>query len=462
MRWALAIVFGLILFGCAKAPPADQSLDAASGKIVYSKSGPLSGIFQDDIIAFKGIPYGEADRWQLPQDPQPWTETRKAEKFGPSCPQNLPDGKALRMDEDCLTLNVFTPINIAEPYPVVVYFHGGGLIAGDGNLNPQIMVRQDIVVVSLNYRLGYAGFYNDGHPGTPKNFGQADMVKALEWTRDNIAAFGGNPDDVTIMGHSAGGMAVQLMMVTPQARGLFHRAISMAGYSTWPMPGIDELSPQFSAQTPIKSMVGALPHYHLPYIGGPALPQQPSELFARGQQAKVPYLTGGTSLDGAGTIYGAGFTDESYAKLWALQPQVLMPYLKAHDASPRIALMTLFGDHRYLQASRLTAREMDKAGVPAYLYYYDIRDPEQPGAYHGSEAGSIMSDQASAFQNYIFSFIKSGTPTSQGNPRWPKYDAGNWMVFRNNGVSVQRNFKKDELDAIEDFAPNREALNAQN
>lgn len=476
------IVAAIVLTACAAPQSAQRAAYAMDGGVMTT-SGPVTGTSQNVMIAYRGIPYATAARWALPQNPAPWTDVLNADEFGPSCPQTVPEGQSWPMSEECLFINIFSPKG-AKALPVLVNFHGGGFIAGNGNLDPAPVVENGIVVVSLNYRLGYAGFYNDGDPSTENNLGQADMVAGLKWVQDNIAAFGGDPDDVTISGHSAGGMAVQLMMITPRAYPYFDRAIAMAGYSTWPMPGENEASPQFTTRTPIEDMVAALPHYHLPYTGGALLPEQPIDLFAQGRHATVPYLSGGTSLDGAGVIFGAGYTVERYLALWSVTgytrglsqacraaigcgiPMRYYGITRAYEedfaVSDRLASMRIYGDHRYLHASRATVTAMDDAGQAAFLYYYDSPASEQPGSYHGDEAKLIFSETPSAFQSYIIRFIKSGSPNNDSKDEWPAYDGKHWMVFDNSGPYAQSDVKKEQLDTIVTFAPRREDIIAQN
>jgi carboxylesterase type B len=233
--------------------------------VVTTTSGPVSGevlgISADKpFYSFKSIPYASALRWEAPQDPEPWldSEPLNATTFGPICPQPDPStdpstqiyGRVIanytglneeetatttsEMSEDeCLTLNVYSPtMNETANLPVMVWIHGGALIVGTGqDYPPESLVGQDVVlVVTINYRLGFLGYFAHPELGDATNFGLLDQVKALEWVQKNIAAFGGDPDRVTIFGESAGGTSVLALMVSPLSEGLFSGAIAQSAF----------------------------------------------------------------------------------------------------------------------------------------------------------------------------------------------------------------------------------------
>ncbi|MEO0606413.1 MAG: carboxylesterase family protein, partial [Myxococcota bacterium] len=293
----------IVLVSCtARAPSAEP---------VRVTEGLAHGVTKRGITSWLGLEYARAERWRLPTAGPSWDGVRTLDTPGPACPQ---PGQAV-MVEDCLFLNVFAPEGpTAVRKPVLVWIHGGGFRNGEGGVAMGQLVRQGIVVVTFNYRLGLLGFrdWPGWGPEDPRNFGQADMVAALQWVSANIAAFGGDPDNVTIAGHSAGGMGVQLMMVDPRARGLFHRAIAHAGYGTWPFPRAMNPSEEARASLRIAplehdataaELVARVKHYHLPVRGGADLPEQPVDAFEAGRQAPVPYLAGANSYDGHDTIY---------------------------------------------------------------------------------------------------------------------------------------------------------------
>lgn len=210
--------------------------------IVQTTYGAVEGAQEQGHQSFKGIPFaappvGEL-RFRPPQPPGPWSGTRDARRFGLSAPQppaSLPGMESGPQGEDCLYLNVYTPAADGARRPVMVWIHGGGFTGGSGSQalydGGPLAVRGDVVVVTINYRLGALGYVDIraiGGEGTA-NAGQLDQIAALEWVRDNVAALGGDPEDVTVFGESAGGMAVATLLAMPEARGLFRRAIPQSG-----------------------------------------------------------------------------------------------------------------------------------------------------------------------------------------------------------------------------------------
>lgn len=211
------------------------------GPTVQTRSGPVQGqeetydIFRR-IHTFKGIRYGQAPvgnlRFRQSVPPSPWQQVHQAWNYGPRCPQFTLFLGRMTGDEDCLFLNIAAPTNIRSRLPVAVLIHGGGLQLGSGQmdfLGPETMNQENIVWVSLNYRLNVFGFLNTGDQHSPGNYAIKDMILALQWVRDNIEFFGGNPDDVTITGASGGAVAIHSLVLTPAAEGLFHKAIATSG-----------------------------------------------------------------------------------------------------------------------------------------------------------------------------------------------------------------------------------------
>jgi para-nitrobenzyl esterase len=219
----------------------------AMGSVVETPSGRLEGREQDGIRRFLGIPFAKAPvgarRFAAPEPTEPWAGVRDATAFGASAPQApmqlpLPGMDVGRMDEDCLHLNVYAPAGGAPRKPVLVWIHGGGFVIGSGSQSvydgSRLARRGDVVVVTVNYRLGALGFLQladlcPGLPGAVANPGMRDQVAALEWVRRHVEAFGGDPGNVTIFGESAGGMSVATLLGMPAARGLFQKAIPQSG-----------------------------------------------------------------------------------------------------------------------------------------------------------------------------------------------------------------------------------------
>ena len=240
------------LHGRSECPGALETSAAAS--TVQTKYGPVAGYVDDGVFIYKGIPYAKAERFMPAEDPDPWTEVRASRAYGPTCPQGAragwyDDNQAFAMhwddgfpDEDCLRVNVWTAgIKDGAKRPVMVWLHGGGFSAGSGQElicydGTNLARDHGVVVVSLNHRLNTLGFLDlsafGGKYEHTGNLGILDIVKALEWVRDNISAFGGDPSNVTIFGQSGGGGKVSTLMAMPSAKGLFHKAIVQSGSIT--------------------------------------------------------------------------------------------------------------------------------------------------------------------------------------------------------------------------------------
>jgi para-nitrobenzyl esterase len=216
------------------------------GIVVETAYGRLEGVQHADHQSFKGIPFAQPPvgelRFQAPRPPKAWSGVRDASRFGPSAPQTpiefdlMPGLGVGEQSEDCLTLNVFTPAADAARRPVMVWIHGGAFTIGSGSqpwYDPRGLLRRgDVVVVTINYRLGALGFLHladlcgEAFPATA-DAGLLDQIAALEWVRDNVAAFGGDPQNVTVFGESAGGMSAGTLLGTPGAAGLFARSLSL-------------------------------------------------------------------------------------------------------------------------------------------------------------------------------------------------------------------------------------------
>lgn len=210
-----------------------------SNQIVETQYGRVQGAFDGNVRKWLGIPYAQAPRFGPPQPVNPWTDIRPALAYGPVAPSMM--GTSLKaiegpnISEDCLYLNVWAPLDTEKPKPVMVWIHGGAFMAGSGDMSDgsAFAADHDIVVVSINYRLGVLGFVNFGEaldiPDIPSNIGLRDQIEALKWVRDNIAAFGGDPNKVTIAGESAGALSISLLMLMPRVWPLFHGAILESG-----------------------------------------------------------------------------------------------------------------------------------------------------------------------------------------------------------------------------------------
>lgn len=317
--------------------------------VVETSYGPVRGSDDGRVAVFKGIRYGAPPtgelRWRAPQPPQPWTEVLEAVEFGPACPQPrspVPLGPGARTDEDCLFLNVWAPSGEAlTARPVMVWVHGGAYIFGSGSQplydGTVLAGGSGVVVVTLNYRLGALGFadFSGHHDGFDTNVGLRDVLAALAWVRANIAAFGGDPDRVTLFGESAGAAIVTTLLAAPAARGLFSRAIAQSAPATsvYDRSRAHAVSDLILEQTgcsaleahrgPVQALVDASMYVFdhvpvtnpgrlafVPFVDGDLVPDYPVELARLGRTAPVPLLIG---------------TNKDEAALFRLMRSPLMP-----------------------------------------------------------------------------------------------------------------------------------------
>jgi para-nitrobenzyl esterase len=485
-----------------------SSLIAAQPETQLKTSqGVIEGQLTEGIYSFRGIPYARpplADlRWRAPQPAQPHKGVLAAMEFGPRCLQA--SRQAGPMSEDCLLVNVWTPALDNAKRPVMLWIHGGAFRAGSGNIPGEVLAREGAVVVSINYRLGPLGFFANpalGQPGA--NFGLQDMTLALQWVRDNIETFGGDPDRVTIFGVSAGGMAVNMLMVSEQAQGLFAGAIAQSGYATWALPRSAH-APQSGVQTmamqPAESaeaisreiidrvddsattaaamrqldgtkLVSALQGFQLPIVDGSTLREEPALLFLRGQQHNVPYMTGGNSFEGSVMIGTLISIDDYAAMLGERQARARQLYAADFSHSEQRGFQRMFGDNRYLLSARVLGQSMEAVSAPAWLYYVDFLSADKRGKSAGTSHGSDgyylfgghtvpdpeVRELARQLRHYWVNFAASGNPNGEGLPQWPAYRAetDQWLVF---GVEsqAQANILRDKLDLLESHYRQRTA-----
>jgi para-nitrobenzyl esterase len=507
---AIAIGLGLVAAGAATAAP-DQ---------VTVATGALKGVVNDGVVAFKGIPYAAPPlgdlRWRAPRPPASWTGVRDAANFGASClqAQMYIDLGVGPTSEDCLTLNVWAPANpAAKKLPVMVWIHGGGHTVGSGSMalhDGANFARDGVIFVTLNYRLGRLGWF--AHPALTRegagplgNYGMMDQMAALKWVQANIAAFGGDPKNVTIFGESAGGVSVNVLITSPATRGLFAKVISESGFPRFKLPTLAEEEQVSADYTKTLGIAGddaaalaalralpaeALGYKHAspdsplsehagaerpqPMIDGTLIVEQMDEAFGKGHQARIPYMVGGNSWEAA-TAAGS---------LAAHPDQILPP------AGPdRTKILALFGDgdpvktaYNYVTASsatepdRYVALEDAKVGVPSYLYYFSYvpaaMRQTMPGAWHGAELSYVFGNLSrgpnaleplmfapatpenmaisKAMHAYWVAFAKTGKPDSAGGPLWAPYNAetDNLLEFGIDGVNVRYHFQKARLDLI--------------
>jgi para-nitrobenzyl esterase len=453
---------------------------------VKTANGTIDGTTDNGLRMYRGIPFaappvGEL-RWKAPQPVQNWSAVKRADTFGAQCMQrrvfNDMVFRAPGMSEDCLYLNVWTPAKSAsERLPVLVYFYGGGFIAGDGSeprYDGATMARKGIVTLTVNYRLGVFGFF--AHPELTKespqhasgNQGLLDQAAALRWVQANIAAFGGDPKKVTIAGESAGSISVSALMASPLSKGLIAGAIGESGamieptIPPVPLAEAEKAGAAFGAaiEAPALAALRAMPAEKIleatarpglprfsPAVDGYFLPKTPAEIFAAGEQAHVPLLAGWNSEENSSrSVLGQGEpTPENYAAaLKKLYPARADEVLKAYPGATNDQVAqsaTALASDRFIAFSTWKWLDLHgrTGGSPTYRYYYSRPRPGARGAAHSAEIeyamGNLASNTAFAwtpddqkvsetFQGYFANFVKKGDPNGSGLPKWPAANSG--------------------------------------
>jgi len=461
--------------------------------VVSTDDGAVRGTRAGDVRVFQGIPYAApptgALRWQPPVDPAPWRSVRAATEPGLRCIQDVrvdPDyGRPT--SEDCLNLTVWTPDGARSdsPRPVMVWIHGGGFVNGSADIydSRRLAARGDIVVVTLNYRLGALGFLahpalaeRPGSPPDPGNYGLADQQAALRWVRDNIDDFGGDPAKVTIAGQSAGAISVCDHLVAPESRGLFRAAIMQSGpcQVQATLPAAEQISIDYATglgcadpasaarcllDLPADRLLDGPPYVRIgakaltgPVTGTQRLPGAPPELAARGATARVPVLIGSTADEFTLFValsYLRTRTMGSYRALLAeafgdQAPAVATAYpLSSYGGSIGLAYAAAVGDGVFACPIEDLAADLARR-APVYAYEFNDGDAPVPdpireapfpvGAGHGLElrylfdmggapaldpAQRALSDQ---MIGYWSRFVTTGIPDVAGQPEWAPLD----------------------------------------
>lgn len=490
---AAVIIAVLLVVGCGHSASV-----ASDPPRTTTVNGVIEGIRQDSIVAFKGIPYAAPPtgdlRWRAPQPVIAWGGVKDGTSYGAICPQtyNAADEGVGRLpaSEDCLTLNVFTPDG-AQKLPVMVWIHGGGFVNGSGTAalyDGTHLAQQGVIVVTLNYRLGRLGFF--AHPAITAaagdeavgNYALMDMIQALKWVQSNIAAFGGDPGKVTIFGESAGGVAVNDLMVSPAAHGLFARAITQSGLgreAVVPL-GVAELAGRkFASDMGLTDATAAdlrelTPEQMLkagdldlragdgPMLDGKILTVGPMAGFEQGLQAPVPFLIGSNSLE-----------------FPIPEEQLQLGLAATLSASDRERLASVYGDAStfnthvfsdliFNEPGLTLARLHAARGLPTWAYQFSVvsssmRD-KLKGAPHASERKYVFgtlstsgwpTDDNDAAQSALMSaywadFAKAGDPNGGARPQWPIYDPAidEILDFRNDGPLMTKTPRRAAIDAL--------------
>ena len=499
----LALALAVLASACTSTPstPADPT-------IAVVDTGQLKPLQAKGVLAYKGIPFATppigALRWKAPAAPAKWDGVRDASHYGDICMQKMPNPDngigQLPASEDCLTLNVFTQ-ELSGKRPVMVWIHGGGFVNGSGSAelyDGSQLAKQGVVVVTINYRLGRFGSF--AHPlltkeanGAPlANYGMMDMIASLEWVERNIAAFGGDASNVTIFGESAGGMAVQRLMVSPKARGLFHKAAVQSGAGRENVLYLDKANARAfpSAETDgdafVKSLkVDAKTPADLRAIsadaiiaagdpstfsgGGPILDGQVfttlvMDAFKAGVEAKVPYLVGYNSAEFPSKPEDVdGSLTRTLGAKTADLPALVATYADKDDMAARIVGDIVFGEPARQLAGLHAAN-----GQPTWLYRFDVLSTsvrqKYRGTPHAQERQYVFDTlhtspypaddndrvQAAFAVKYWTNFAKTGDPNGSGLAAWPRYASASDQLldFTNTGPVAKPSPHKERWDAI--------------
>ncbi|MGV9006463.1 MAG: carboxylesterase/lipase family protein [Brevundimonas sp.] len=471
--------------------------DAGAAPRARTRSGPVIGVRDGAIAVFRGLRYG-ADtgprRFRPPAPPVPWTRPVEAVAYGPACPQA---GTEPNPSEDCLFLNVWTPGIDAEQRPVMVYIHGGAYATGSGS-DPlydgtRLARRGDVVVVTLNHRLNLFGYAYLARIAGPEfaasgNVGQLDLIQALEWVRDNIAAFGGDPGKVMLFGQSGGGAKIATLMATPAAAGLFHRAATMSGQQVTASGPLNatvrarawlaalDLTPARAGEVmtlPVERLLAAAAAVQDPVLGygglyfGPVLDDRilhrhPFYPDAPPQSAGIPMMIGNTRDETLAFLgndpANAGLTWESLpGRMTAavmridIAPEtVIADYRRLYpDWSPDQILIAASTAARSWRGAVIEAEARAAQGAPAFVYQLDFPGAlanGRRGAFHTADIplvfdtvaapGSRVSGPdaqrvADRMSEAFIAFARAGDPNHAGLPVWRPYDLARreTMVF---------------------------------
>tara|TARA_R110000787_G_scaffold14647_10_gene45098 strand:- start:8136 stop:9770 length:1635 start_codon:yes stop_codon:yes gene_type:complete len=523
----LAVIALMTVSGCVRSDEIHHVAPVTAGPTVNLQQGPLVGVRKGDLEVFRGIPYaspptGEG-RWKAPSPPSTWSDLRDATAFGPSCIQPAVPDRSLYYDpplqtsEDCLTLNIWKQTRSAKA-PVIVWIHGGSLRIGgsaQSMYDGSEFARRGVVFVSINYRLGALGWL--AHPelntespdGISGNYGLLDQIAALEWVRDNISTFGGDPANVTVMGESAGALSLTYLLTSPKAEDLFQKAIiespnsrnfpelGQAAYGARPAEEIGastlsamgfsslESAREATAQE-ITDKAGRAGFIPQGTIDGDVLPSQIIDSFDNGEFAKVPVLAGFNSgevrsqrlfLPRKPNDYEAAIV----ARYGALSNDLLALYPGSDvDAS----MLATLRDGIYGWATERIVRRETESDQPAFMYVFDYCYPSAEKAdlcaFHASELpfvfGALDPDKlspnwpvpdgehgdaiSSALLDYWTSFAATGQPESAAGPVWPAYGGDQAYLKIGSELEISTDPMPGMFELHEDLVRQRKAAGA--
>ncbi len=477
------------------APAAEaETAEMSSAPVAQTEYGAVEGLVEDDVLVFKGVRYGadtQTTRFEAPAEPASWKGVQDAKNYGNTCLQTLtgnpgglftswaPDPEP-PLSEDCLFLNVWTPSLEGNDRPVMVWLHGGGFSTGSGTSNvydgARLAARGDVVVVTINHRLNVLGYLALGHYGegfeNSASAGVLDMVLALEWVRDNIENFGGDPDNVMIFGESGGGSKVSTLMAIDEADGLFHRAVIQSGAllrfldQDFAQAESDKVVEKLGLTAETIDEIKTMPIEEIraaargtraalaPSIDGNVLTDHPFVPEAAAPGADVPLMLGWNRTEN--TLFAAIFNQAAFE----LTEEQLIPALQRampdrdaeavvalyREADPELGPVELFfeatTDERYLSSHTAAAEaKFAQAAAPTYLYLFNWETPVQGGKYlvpHALEIGFVFDNVAKSesmsgigeeqqavadiMADTWIAFARNGDPNNEHLPTWPAYD----------------------------------------